>query len=148
MFGIDDAAAAGIIGAGANLIGSAVSGIGQATMNRRQMAFNAEQAQLQRDWSEQMYNNQNAWNYKMWNEQNAYNTPEAQVQRLRDAGLNPLYYGLDGSSAGSAQPAAQPLGYERAQVGALGNPLASANDIGLRLINLFTLRLRKTFLSL
>lgn len=36
---------------------------------------------------------------EQWNLENAYNTPAAQVQRLREAGLNPLNYGLDGNSA-------------------------------------------------
>ncbi len=36
----------------------------------------------------------NAQNIKFWNMQNAYNTPSAQMQRFKDAGLNPnLIYG-------------------------------------------------------
>ena len=34
----------------------------------------------------------------MWQREQTYNSPENQVQRLRDAGLNPLFYGLDGNS--------------------------------------------------
>ena len=51
-------------------------------MMREQNAFNAEQAQLQRDWQEDM-----------WNKNNEYNSPEAMISR----GLNPFI----GSSAGS-----------------------------------------------
>ena len=40
--------------------------------------FNAEQAQIARDWSE-----------KMWNKQNAYDTPAAQMARAAAAGINP-----------------------------------------------------------
>lgn len=42
-------------------------------------AFNADQAQLARDFQ-----------LDMWNRQNAYNSPEAQKQRMLQAGLNPL----------------------------------------------------------
>lgn len=35
---------------------------------------------------------QNDWNVEQWNRENEYNTPEAQRQRMLDAGLNPLYY--------------------------------------------------------
>lgn len=37
---------------------------------------------------------QNQWNIEQWNRQNAYNTYSAQIDRLKDAGLNPsLAYG-------------------------------------------------------
>ena len=51
-------------------------------MMREQNSFNAEQAQLQRDWQE-----------KMWDMNNAYNSPDAMIAR----GLNPFI----GSSAGA-----------------------------------------------
>ena len=48
----------------------------------------------QRKHEEEMARQQRDWNYRMWKEQNAYNSPEAQMQRLKDAGLNPhLLYG-------------------------------------------------------
>jgi len=58
-------------------------------MMREQNAFNAEQAQMQRDWQE-----------SMWNKNNEYNSPEAMLER----GLNPF---LEGSAAsrGSSAPA-------------------------------------------
>lgn len=51
---------------------------------------------------------QNQWNIEQWNRMNAYNSPVNQVQRLRDAGLNPsLAYGGGLVDAGSASsPAA------------------------------------------
>lgn len=51
-------------------------------MMREQNDFNAKQAELQRDWQEDM-----------WNKNNEYNTPEAMISR----GLNPFI----GSSAGA-----------------------------------------------
>lgn len=49
------------------------------------------------------------WNEKMWHMQNEYNTPAAQMQRLKEAGLNPnLVYGqMSSSNAG-------PVGYSDA----------------------------------
>lgn len=50
---------------------------------------------------QQQFNN----NVDMWNMQNAYNNPSAQMQRMRDAGLNPaLMYGKNatGSTSGNA----------------------------------------------
>lgn len=91
------------------------------------VAFNAASSKKQREWSEKMQNQQNAWNLEMWNKANEYNSPSAQVERLRDAGLNPLYYGLDGSSA-NALESAQPLGYERANISALDNPIGAGLD--------------------
>ena len=51
-------------------------------MMREQNDFNAKQAQLQRDWQEDM-----------WNKNNEYNSPAAMISR----GLNPFI----GSSAGA-----------------------------------------------
>lgn len=46
---------------------------------------------------------QNDFNYRMWQENNAYNTPSAQMQRFRDAGLNPaLMYGQGNPGSSSA----------------------------------------------
>lgn len=48
-----------------------------------------------------MFLEQNMWNERMWNQNNEYNSPSAWYDRMRDAGLNPSYYGMDG---GSSQP--------------------------------------------
>lgn len=61
-------------------------------------------------------------NVKMWNMQNEYNTPMAQMQRLRDAGLNPnMMYGNGTAATGNAtsspqyhKPTNQPLGFQDA----------------------------------
>lgn len=55
---------------------------------REQNAFNAEQAQIQRDWQE-----------RMWNMNNAYNSPDAMISR----GLNPFIQG-SAAMAGSRGP--------------------------------------------
>lgn len=58
-------------------------------MMREQNAFNAEQAQLQRDWQQEM-----------WEKNNAYNSPQAMISR----GLNPFVQG-SAAMAGSRSPA-------------------------------------------
>lgn len=79
----------GIIAAGASLAGNAIGAASQSSTNNtsKEIAemnnqFNAEQAQLQRDWQE-----------KMWNKNNEYNSPHAMISR----GLNPFI----GSSVGA-----------------------------------------------
>lgn len=49
---------------------------------------------------------QNQWNLNMWNTQNEYNNPSQQRSRLENAGLNPIFFGLDGTgNAGALQSA-------------------------------------------
>lgn len=120
-----------IIGAGATIAGAGIGAVSQGNLNKKTREWNAEQAEKQREWSEKMYNEQNAWNYEMWQKQNEYNSPEQQLARMRDAGLNPLYYGLDGSSAEGVS-ASQPLGYERAQVGNQVNPFGNFTDVAMK----------------
>ena len=59
------------------------------------------QNKLSREFSEKMYDKQFRDSIAFWNMQNAYNTPEAQMQRFENAGLNPhLIYGK--GNAGNA----------------------------------------------
>ncbi|MBQ3410779.1 MAG: hypothetical protein IJH30_03405, partial [Bacillus sp. (in: Bacteria)] len=45
---------------------------------------------------------QNEWNLAQWERENAYNSPIQQMQRYREAGLNPnLIYGQQNLSAAS-----------------------------------------------
>jgi len=53
----------------------------------------------------EQWNRQNAYNLQMWNMQNAYNSPAAQMQRYKDAGLNPnLIYGQGQPGMASSMP--------------------------------------------
>lgn len=86
----------GIIAAGASLAGNAIGSASQnktnqtsIDINRENNAFNAEQAQIQRNWQE-----------KMWGMNNAYNSPNAMISR----GLNPFVQG-SAALAGSKSPA-------------------------------------------
>lgn len=86
----------GIIAAGASLAGNAIGSSSQSKtnqtnidINRENNAFNAQQAQIQRDWQE-----------KMWGMNNSYNSPNAMISR----GLNPFVQG-SAAMAGSRSPA-------------------------------------------
>lgn len=73
----------GLLGAGASLIQS-----GLEAKYQRQNINLTNQANIA--MSDREYAN----NLAMWNKANAYNTPQAQMQRFKDAGLNPnLIYG-------------------------------------------------------
>lgn len=85
-----------IVAAGASLAGNAIGASLQnktnqtsIDINRENNAFNAEQAQIQRDWQE-----------KMWGMNNSYNSPNAMISR----GLNPFIQG-SAAMAGSRSPA-------------------------------------------
>lgn len=95
-----------------------------------QLEFEQGEAQKEREWNEAMMNKQNEWNLNMWNMTNEYNSPANQRKRMEEAGLNPLYYGLDGSSASGIE-SAQALGYQRASMQGMDNPIQSALTAGL-----------------
>lgn len=70
-------------------IGAAVGGIasGIGTIVGSNKAANAQAATNQANL--QLASLQNKWNIEQWNRENEYNSPEAQMQRLKQAGLNP-----------------------------------------------------------
>lgn len=80
----------GILSAATSLIQPAVDIFRQSWQNR----VNSAQANKQRDFQREMANYAYTKDLEMWNKSNQYNTPAAQMQRLKDAGLNPnLAYG-------------------------------------------------------
>lgn len=107
-----------------NAYNSSMSALTQTIDNMNRIEGNERSAAEQRSWSERMMQQQNEWSLNMWNKTNEYNDPSAQLERLKRAGLNPLYFGLDGSSAQSFQ-SAQPLSYERANLPNQSNTFAS-----------------------
>lgn len=94
------------------LLGAAVGGAGQliggAIQNNRnrqnaeqQQQWNLEQWNRQNTRDDQLWNKQNAYNLNMWNMNNEYNSPQSQMARFAEAGLNPhLIYGK--GTAGNA----------------------------------------------
>ena len=93
-----------VISAGANLLGGVIGSKSQENINQA----NIEMARETNAFNERMQDKQNQWNLDQWNRQNEYNTPAAQRQRLEDAGLNPLHYGLDGTGNAGAMASATP----------------------------------------
>lgn len=72
---------------------------------------------------------QREWAEDMWNRQNAYNTPANQMQRLKDAGLNPaLMYGQ--GNVGNAEKA---MGYQQPQIENVGAGVAQGVAAGAQL---------------
>lgn len=93
---IDPFVLGSLIVAGASLAGNTIGASSQNKTNqtsidisRENNAFNAHQAQIQRDWQE-----------KMWGMNNTYNSPNAMISR----GLNPFVQG-SAAMAGSKSPA-------------------------------------------
>lgn len=117
----------GIIAAGAslagNIIGAASNNKTNQTsidINRENNQFNADQAQVQRNWQE-----------KMWNMNNSYNSPNAMISR----GLNPFI----GSSVGAGISRSPASGGSSAQ--AVGMPSLQAfrpdfSDVGTALASM------------
>lgn len=112
----------GSIGSGIGAVTGAISGLGsligiggnsQEDMAKKQMEFQAQQAELSRKFQKEMTEYQNEWNkqsaIEMFNMENEYNTPAAQAQRLAEAGINPIIaLGGSNTAAGLAsQNAAQ-----------------------------------------
>ena len=140
-----DMGLATIVGAGLSAGAVGASAISSGKMNRRaekynkwalqqQQAFNAQQAQLGRDWSEEMMGQQNEWNLQQWQRENEYNSPTAQRARLEAAGLNAaLMMQGQGSigMAGSGQPAASPSGNPQASSGLSSAPQYVRPDFSL-----------------
>lgn len=85
---------AAAVAAGASLLGQGVSAYSTGKMNKRAEKFSRE-----------MYSKQRADALSDWHMQNAYNDPSSQMQRMRDAGLNPnLMYGQGTVGNASGDP--------------------------------------------
>lgn len=126
----------GIIAAGASLAGNAIGASSQSKTNdtSKEIAemnnkFNAEQAQLQRDWQE-----------KMWDKNNEYNSPHAMISR----GLNPFISATTGAgvsrspaSGGAAASAAAPPSLQafRPDFSDVGTALASMAQARASMMN-------------
>lgn len=114
---------AAALSAGVGALGSIAGSVGGGL-------FSANQARKNRAFQERMYKKQVEDTLNFWNMQNEYNLPSAQLQRLKDAGLNPmLMYGQSGVqnvSTGSPDLPSAPHGAQ-GSVGSFNTPLELAN---------------------
>lgn len=98
-------AAPAIAQGGLSIFGNVLSSINARNENRwardwQEGMYNQQEANewakwhAQNQYMEGMWNKQNAYNESMWHKMNEYNSPMAQMQRFKEAGLNPaLIYG-------------------------------------------------------
>lgn len=111
-----------IIGGVGNVFGSIMGYKGQKSANKTNMAIADQTNQT----NIQLANQAREHDVDMWNRQNEYNTPQMQMQRLQEAGLNPnLIYDSSGAGAtgNAGAPQKAPVAHaERAQV---ANEMAS-----------------------
>lgn len=110
-----------VIGGVTGLIGGGLGYKGQKDANRTNLQIADKTNQTNVDLANQAREHDVA----MWNRQNEYNTPEMQMQRLKEAGLNPnLIYDSGAGSVGNASaPQKSPVAqHERASV---NNEMAS-----------------------
>lgn len=92
--------AGAIIGAGANLLGQGINAASTSAANRAAQKFQMD-----------MYNRQRSDALSDWERQNQYNSPLMQMQRYKEAGLNPnLIYGQ--MSSGATVRASSPGNYK------------------------------------
>lgn len=91
-------------------IGAAAATLGAAGISSGLSALStAWQNRKSQKWSDKRYEKERADNLEDWNRQNAYNTPEQQIQRMKDAKLNPaLMYGSGSAGGGTASPLKSP----------------------------------------
>lgn len=109
--------AAGLIAGAGSLLGGGLSSLGQSSANKANLANAAAQREF---------------DLKMWNLNNEYNTPLAQMNRLKDAGLNPnLIYGGGSASTGLSSS------YPKASVPHVENALSGIGQGVSNSLNMF-----------
>lgn len=86
-------------------------------------------------WNEKMYERQKADSLELWNRQNEYNSPTAQMERLREAGLNPnLVYGkgADNTAMAIQRPDVKPWNPKAPDVSGLAQSLFTGYDLAMK----------------
>lgn len=80
-----------------------LDGITNLASTAMQIRANKKADERANQWANEAQNRANAENIKFWNLQNDYNSPNGQMSRLRQAGLNPnLVYGNGATAQGSS----------------------------------------------
>lgn len=113
LFGLDDALAGGLLAGIGSIGGSILGGFFGSSAQSSANDTNMQIAQMNNEFNERMlekqisYNRKNQATQNQWSEDmyNKYNSPQAQVNQMAAAGLNPYTNGV--SSIGSNQTSAQ-----------------------------------------
>lgn len=129
------------VSAGAGILGSIGTNISNKNIAQMNNAFNEKMLQKQMDYNTQMYERQLSDTWKFYNDQKEYNSASAQVQRFRDAGVNPAL-AMQSQGAGSVSsvtspgaqginpPTASPYSADYTSVGqAIGQSLQLYNEL-------------------
>ena len=128
------------IGAVGNIAGTLVGSLLANRNARKEREFNAEQAQLNRDYQTQERLDTQEFNLNMWNMNNEYNSPSAQLERAKAAGINPNSIIGDMSKSASSPVTSSPMSGASAlsnSAGALGSAMISAgSQIGINTANM------------
>lgn len=112
--------------------------MGSSTVKAQRLANESNQviAHEANEYNRENLRLQNQWNIEQWNRENEYNSPKSQVQRLIEAGINPLWAMSDASPSEAAHlESAQPAPAEVARVmpeadpTRLNNIVAASRDI-------------------
>ena len=104
-----------IIGSGIGLLGDVIGGLFSSSGQKSANKTNIQLAREQRDWNEEM-----------WNKQNAYNTPQAQIERMRAAGLNPALMYSQGNVGNASQVPSYSPAHVQNELAGIGQGISSA----------------------
>lgn len=133
-----------------NLLGSAIGGAFGFLGSLASNASTARQNRLARKWARQSYERERQDSIAFWNMQNAYNSPQAQMQRFKDAGLNPnLIYGQSNESAAPSPPSMSNPQFRTADwsgLSAVGGVLGQYYDLEAKQAQVDNLRAQNTVL--
>lgn len=79
----------GAIGAAGQVLSAGIGAISGAVQGKKEREFNAEQAQLNRDFQREERELVQQWNLDQWNRENEYNSLASQLERAKEAGVSP-----------------------------------------------------------
>jgi len=96
----------GAIGSGISAIGSML-GFGNSAKKQAEQQMKMQKELIDYNYSKQL---------EQWNRENAYNSPQSQLERLKQAGLNPLFRDLDGNAAGGLSAVGSPAAPNMAEM--------------------------------
>lgn len=114
-----------------------------------QAGINGLQNMMQRRYERRMWQDQVSQQQRAWTMQNDYNSPVAQMERLRQAGLNPnLVYGRGADNTASSMPVSSPTISRRQPIDFNpGNSILAAQDLRIKQAQYDNLRANNTAIA-